>query len=191
MHTHNDLGMATANAMAGIEAGARQVECTINGIGERAGNCALEEIAALLYVRRDRFPYMHGIQMEHIAGLSKTVADSTRMPVQKNKAVVGANAFSHESGIHQDGMLKDRRTYEILHASVVGAHSTLSLSRNSGRNALITRVRELGLAIEPNDMETFIMAVSDYAQTRTVITDADLTDIAATIRGDMREPIAV
>jgi len=191
VHTHNDLGMATANAMAGIEAGARQVECTINGIGERAGNCALEEIAALLYVRRDRFPYMHGIQMEHIAGLSKTVADSTRMPVQKNKAVVGANAFSHESGIHQDGMLKDRRTYEILHASVVGAHSTLSLSRNSGRNALITRVRELGLAIEPNDMETFIMAVSDYAQTRTVITDADLTDIAATIRGDMREPIAV
>ncbi|GAC1539401.1 MAG: hypothetical protein NVS2B17_14610 [Candidatus Velthaea sp.] len=191
LHTHNDLGMATANTMAGIEAGARQVECTINGIGERAGNSALEEIAALLYVRRDRYPYEHGLRMDRIAELSQTVARATRMPVQKNKAVVGANAFAHESGIHQDGVLKDRRTYEILDAAVVGASSSLSISRQSGRHAVIARARTIGLSLDEQHHAAFVAAVADHAQTRTVVTDADMTAIAAAIQGAAREPIAV
>jgi 2-isopropylmalate synthase len=135
VHTHNDLGLATANALAAIQAGARQVECTVNGIGERAGNCALEEIVAAFYVRRDVLPYRANVALERLADLSRAVAEATRMPVQKNKAIVGANAFAHESGIHQDGILKDRRTYEILDAAIVGAKTLLTISRNSGPRA--------------------------------------------------------
>ncbi len=191
VHTHNDLGMAVANTAAAIDAGARQVECTINGIGERAGNAALEEIAAMIYVRPDRYPYTHKLDMQHLSALSQTVARATRMPVQKNKAVVGAHAFAHESGIHQDGMLKDRRTYEILEASVVGARSTLSLGRNSGRHAVIARARDIGITFDDQERGAFVAAVAEFARERTGVSDLDLHSIAATIRGARREPIAV
>jgi 2-isopropylmalate synthase len=191
VHTHDDLGMATANACAAIDAGARQVECTINGIGERAGNCALEEIAAILFVRGDRYPYASGVRLERLAGLSRAVAHATRMPVQKNKAIVGANAFSHESGIHQDGMLKDRRTYEILDAGAVGARAHFSISRNSGRHAVIARAQEIGIDLDASGVTAFVAAVADVAQARIVVSDADLIAIAARIQGGAREPIAI
>ena len=191
VHTHNDLGLATANALAAINAGARQVECTINGIGERAGNCALEEIVSTFYVRPDAFPYTSGVALEKLAELSRAVAAATNMPVQKNKAIVGAHAFAHESGIHQDGVLKDRRTYEILDAAVVGAKTLLTISRNSGRHAIVTRAREIGIAIDESAERAFAAAVIDFSQTRTIVTDNDLIAIAAEARGASREPVAV
>jgi 2-isopropylmalate synthase len=191
IHTHNDLGLATANALAAVKAGARQVECTINGIGERAGTCALEEIVAAFYVRRDVLPYTSNVALERLADLSRAVADATRMPVQKNKAIVGANAFAHEAGIHQDGILKDRRTYEILDAAIVGAKTLLTISRNSGRHAIVTRAREIGCPIEESEERTFAEAVIDFSQTRTIVTDNDLIEIAARILGGSREPIAL
>ncbi|MFN2460974.1 MAG: 2-isopropylmalate synthase [Candidatus Velthaea sp.] len=191
VHTHDDLGLATANALAAVDAGARQVECTINGIGERAGNCALEEIAAALYVRPDRYAFTTGVRMQHLAALSRTVARATRMPVQKNKAIVGANAFAHESGIHQDGVLKDRRTYEILDARAVGARGSFSLSRISGRHAVIARANELGIALDDGTRPAFLAAVADVAQSRTVLSDADLIAVAARIREEAHATYAV
>jgi 2-isopropylmalate synthase len=191
VHTHNDLGLATANALAAVKAGARQVECTINGIGERAGNCALEEIVAAFYVRRDVLPYTSGVALNRLADLSRAVAEATRMPVQKNKAIVGANAFAHESGIHQDGILKDRRTYEILDAAIVGATTLLTISRNSGRHAIVARAREIGCPIQESEEKAFAAAVIDFSQTRTIVTDNDLIAIAARVLGDKLEPIAV
>jgi 2-isopropylmalate synthase len=191
VHTHNDLGLATANALAAVNAGARQVECTINGIGERAGACALEEIVAAFYVRRDVLPYTSGVALERLAHLSQVVADATRMPVQKNKAIVGANAFAHEAGIHQDGILKDRRTYEILDAAIVGAKTLFSISRNSGRHAIVTRAREIGCPIDEPEERAFAEAVIDFSQTRTIVTDNDLIEIAARVLGGSYEPITV
>ncbi len=191
VHTHNDLGLATANALAAVKAGARQVECTINGIGERAGNCALEEIVAAFYVRRDVLPFTSGVVLERLADLSHAVAESTRMPVQKNKAIVGANAFAHEAGIHQDGVLKDRRTYEILDAAIVGATTLLTISRNSGRHAIVTRAREIGCPIDESEERAFAAAVIDFSQSRTIVTDNDLIAIAAQVLGGSRESVAI
>jgi 2-isopropylmalate synthase len=207
VHTHNDLGLATANALAAVKAGARQVECTINGIGERAGNCALEEVVAAFYVRRDVLPYRSNVALDRLAELSRAVAGAAQMPVQKNKAIVGANAFVHESGIHQDGILKDRRTYEILDAAIVGAKTLLTISRNSGRNAIVTRAREIGCAIGEADERAFAAAVIEFSQTRTIVSDNDLIAIAARVlgagaidaggqlageaQGAAREPVAV
>jgi len=191
VHPHNDLGLATANALAAVKAGARQVECTINGIGERAGKCALEEIVAAFYVRRDVLPYTSGVVLGALANLSRVVAAATRMPVQKNKAIVGANAFAHESGIHQDGILKDRRTYEILDAAIVGATTLLTISRNSGRHAIVARAREIGCPIDEPEERAFAAAVIDFSQTRTIVTDNDLIAIAARVLGGSFEPIAV
>jgi 2-isopropylmalate synthase len=188
VHTHNDLGLATANALAAVKAGARQVECTINGIGERAGNCALEEVVSAFYVRRDVLPYTSGVVLQRLAALSRAVAAATRMPVQKNKAIVGANAFVHESGIHQDGLLKDRRTYEILDAAIVGATTILTISRNSGRHAIVARAHEIGCPIGEADERAFAAAVIDFSQTRTIVTDNDLIHIAARVLGDRIDP---
>jgi 2-isopropylmalate synthase len=201
------LGLATANALAAVKAGARQVECTINGIGERAGNCALEEVVAAFYVRRDVLPYRSNVALDRLAELSRAVAGAAQMPVQKNKAIVGANAFVHESGIHQDGILKDRRTYEILDAAIVGAKTLLTISRNSGRNAIVTRAREIGCAIGEADERAFAAAVIEFSQTRTIVSDNDLIAIAARVlgagaidaggqlageaQGAAREPVAV
>ena len=135
-HCHNDLGLAVANSLAGVLAGARQVECTINGIGERAGNAALEEIVMALKVRKDIMPFATGINTTMLAKASKLVSNVTGFPVQYNKAIVGKNAFSHESGIHQDGMLKHVETYEIMRPEDVGVKSTsLMLGKLSGRHA--------------------------------------------------------
>ncbi len=144
-HCHNDLGMAVANTMAAIAAGARQVECTINGIGERAGNAALEEIVMAMKVRRDRYPYETGIMCEQLFAASQMLSEITGVPVQPNKAVTGRNAFAHEAGIHQDGMLKNPLTYEIMTPQSVGVpDSKLVLGKHSGRHALNIRCEKLG-----------------------------------------------
>jgi 2-isopropylmalate synthase len=144
-HCHNDLGMAVANSMAAIAAGARQVECTINGIGERAGNAALEEIVAAMRVRQDRYPYETGIACEQLFAASQMLSEITGVPVQPNKAVTGRNAFAHEAGIHQDGVLKNPLTYEIMTPQSVGVpDSRLVLGKHSGRHALSIRCEKLG-----------------------------------------------
>jgi 2-isopropylmalate synthase len=144
-HTHDDLGLATANSLAGIVAGARQVECTLNGIGERAGNAALEEIVMAMKTRNDLMPYSTGINTKLISKASKVVSNATGFPVQFNKAIVGKNAFAHESGIHQDGMLKNRNTYEIMTPESVGVHKTsLVMGKHSGRHAFKDKLNDLG-----------------------------------------------
>jgi 2-isopropylmalate synthase len=145
VHCHNDLGLAVANSLAGIQAGADQVECTVNGIGERAGNASLEEIVVALRVRADRFDVDTGIDTTQIAQTSRLVSSLTGYVVQPNKAVVGANAFAHEAGIHQDGMLKDPRTYQIIDPKEVGVRMTLPLGKHSGRHAFARACADLGV----------------------------------------------
>ena len=152
-HTHNDLGLAVANALAGVVAGARQVECTINGIGERAGNSALEEIVMAMKTRNDLMPYTTGINTKLISKASKVVSNATGFPVQFNKAIVGKNAFAHESGIHQDGMLKNRNTYEIMTPESVGVNKTsLVMGKHSGRHAFKDKLNDLGYVDVTDDI---------------------------------------
>jgi len=191
VHTHDDLGLATANALSAVGAGARQVECTINGIGERAGNCALEEVAVAMTIRRDRFKVRTGFRNDRLAELSAEVSRATDMPVQKNKAIVGANAFAHESGIHQDGMIKDRRTYEIVDPSMVGAVTRLPLSRNSGRNALLTRISDLGIIFGAEGSTRFEEAFRKFVETRRNATDDDLLAIAHAITTEVSDAFAL
>jgi 2-isopropylmalate synthase len=148
-HCHNDLGMAVANALAAVNAGARQVECTINGIGERAGNASMEEIVMAMRVRPDRYPYETGIASEQIFGASQMLSEITGVPVQPNKAITGRNAFAHEAGIHQDGVLKNPLTYEIMTPRSVGVpDSKLVLGKHSGRHALSMRCEQLGYSFD-------------------------------------------
>ena len=152
VHCHNDLGMGVANSLAGIAGGARQVECTVNGIGERAGNAALEEIVMAINVRNDKFPWWNKIDTTQLTRASKLVSAATSFPVQYNKAIVGRNAFAHESGIHQDGVLKDASTYEIMKPEMVGLkQSSLVLGKHSGRHAFVHKLEEMGykLGAEP------------------------------------------
>ncbi len=152
VHCHNDLGMAVANSLSAVMQGARQVECTINGLGERAGNASLEEIVMAVKTRKDVFPCVTGIDTTHIVAASKLVSGITGFPVQPNKAIVGANAFAHESGIHQDGVIKHRETYEIMRAEDVGwGANRLVLGKLSGRNAFKTRLAELGIDLGSED----------------------------------------
>src|SRR5580765_2267444 len=145
VHCHNDLGMAVANSLAGVKAGARQIECTINGIGERAGNTALEEVVMAIKTRNDVLPYWTAVDASMLTRASKLVAAATSFPVQYNKAIVGRNAFAHESGIHQDGMLKNAQTYEIMTPESVGVKQTsLVMVKHSGRHAFIHKLEELG-----------------------------------------------
>ncbi len=145
VHCHDDLGLAVANTLAGIEGGARQVECTINGIGERAGNAALEEVVMAIRTRRDVLPYATGIDTTMLTRASKRLSAVTSFPVQYNKAIVGRNAFAHESGIHQDGMLKNAETYEIMTPESVGVTKTsLVMGKHSGRAAFKDKLRDLG-----------------------------------------------
>ncbi len=147
VHCHNDLGLAVANSLAAVLNGARQVECTINGLGERAGNASLEEVAMAIRTRRDQFSCDHGLDTQHIMSCSRLVSGVTGFPVQPNKAIVGANAFAHESGIHQDGVIKSRETYEIMRAEDVGwSEQHIVLGKHSGRNAFKTRCEELGIS---------------------------------------------
>ena len=153
-HCHNDLGLAVANSLAGVQQGARQVECTINGIGERAGNASLEEIVMAMRVRPDRYDYETAVASEHLYSASQMLAEITRVPVQPNKAITGRNAFAHEAGIHQDGMLKNPLTYEIMTPQSVGVpDSRLVLGKHSGRHALALRCEQLGHQFERRELD--------------------------------------
>lgn len=174
-HCHNDLGLAVANSLAGVAAGARQVECTINGIGERAGNAALEEIVMALKVRRDLMPYDTGIDTTMLARASKLVSSVTAFPVQYNKAIVGQNAFAHESGIHQDGMLKNNQTYEIMTPESVGiTKSSLVMGKHSGRHAFREKLRELGYDLGQNAMQDAFNRFKDLADKKKHVFDDDI-----------------
>lgn len=176
VHCHNDLGLAVANSLAAIQAGARQVECTINGLGERAGNASMEEVVMAVRTRKDFFPVETRIETTQIVPASKLVSQITGYPVQPNKAVVGANAFAHESGIHQDGVLKHRETYEIMRAEDVGwTTNRLTLGKLSGRNALRSRLQELGIVIDSEEQLNQAFArFKDLADKKQEIFDEDL-----------------
>ena len=176
VHCHNDLGLAVANSLAAVNAGARQVECTINGLGERAGNASLEEVVMAVRTRRDIFECDTRIDATQIVPASKLVSGVTGFPVQPNKAIVGANAFSHESGIHQDGVLKHRETYEIMRAEDVGwGANKLVLGKHSGRNAFRTRLQEIGIVIESEDHLNHAFArFKELADKKHEIFDEDL-----------------
>lgn len=178
-HCHDDLGLAVANSLAAIEGGARQVECTINGIGERAGNCAMEELVMALETRRAYFGATTGIHTERLVPTSRLLTRITGMNVQRNKAIVGANAFAHESGIHQHGMLKHRGTYEILRPEAVGwAKSQMIMGRHSGRAALADRLRELGFALEEAQLNQVFGRFKTLTEKKREVFDADLEALA-------------
>ncbi len=180
VHCHNDLGLATANTLAGVQAGARQVEVTINGIGERAGNTSLEEIVMALKTRQPVFGLETGIDTTHIMRVSRMVSNYTGMAVQPNKAIVGANAFAHEAGIHQDGMLKHNQTYEIMTPESVGVTRTrLVLGKHSGRHALRVRLNELGYDLADEDLTKIFDRFKRLADKKKTITDADLEALMA------------
>jgi 2-isopropylmalate synthase len=176
VHCHNDLGLAVANSLSAVLNGARQVECTINGLGERAGNAALEEIVMAVRTRQDVFPCETSIDASQIVPASRLVAGITGFPVQPNKAIVGANAFAHESGIHQDGVLKSRDTYEIMRAQDVGWNANkLVLGKHSGRNAFRTRLTELGVVIDSEEaLNAAFKRFKDLADKKHEIFDEDL-----------------
>jgi 2-isopropylmalate synthase len=175
VHCHDDLGMATANALAGLQNGARQVEVTINGLGERAGNTSLEEVVMALHTRSAVFGLRTGIDTTQIARSSRMVANYTGIQVQPNKAIVGANAFAHEAGIHQDGMLKNNLTYEIMRPETVGVSATrLVLGKHSGRHALGARLKELGYDLNAEDLNKALKRFKELADKKKFLTDADL-----------------
>jgi 2-isopropylmalate synthase len=176
VHCHNDLGLAVANSLSAVVNGARQVECTINGLGERAGNASLEEVVMAVRTRQDFFPCDTRIETVHIVPASKLVSGITGFPVQPNKAIVGANAFAHESGIHQDGVLKHRETYEIMRAEDVGwGANKLLLGKHSGRNAFRSRLAELGIELESEEvLNATFMRFKELADKKHDIFDEDL-----------------
>ena len=184
-HCYDDLGLAVANTLAAIQGGARQVECTVNGIGERAGNAALEEIVMALRVRADRLPYTTDVEATQIYPSSEMLSQLTGQGVQVNKAVVGRNAFAHEAGIHQDGMLKDRRTYEIMRAEDVGAPwNPLVLGKHSGRHAVQRKCADLGYHVEGNELVEIYRSLMAIADDKKIITDQDVRALIATLRAE-------
>ncbi len=175
VHCHNDLGLAVANSLAAVQAGARQVECTINGLGERAGNCAMEEVVMALRTRKDHMPFTTGIKTEMITRNSHLISTITGFPVQPNKAIVGANAFAHESGIHQDGMLKDASTYEIMTPESVGLRkSNLVMGKLSGRHAFRAKLEELGYKLGDNAINDAFKRFKDLADKKREVFDEDI-----------------
>jgi 2-isopropylmalate synthase len=174
-HCHNDLGLAVANSLAGVEGGARQIECTVNGIGERAGNAALEEIVMAIKTRADVLPYSVGVDASMLTRASKLVSAATSFPVQYNKAIVGRNAFAHESGIHQDGMLKHAQTYEIMTPASVGVRQTsLVMGKHSGRHAFVHKLEELGYQLADNQLEDAFVRFKALADKKKQIYDEDI-----------------
>ncbi len=175
VHCHDDLGMAVANSLAGVDGGARQIECTINGIGERAGNASLEEIVMAMRVRNDVIPYWTGVDATMLMRASKLVSAVTSFPVQYNKAIVGRNAFAHESGIHQDGMLKHTQTYEIMRPEDVGVRATsLVMGKHSGRHAFREKLKELGYDLGDNALEDAFRRFKDLADKKKHVYDEDI-----------------
>ena len=191
VHGHNDLGLAVANFLEAVKNGARQLECTINGIGERAGNASLEELVMALHVRRRYYNPFFGreedsptpltaVRTEEITKTSRLVSNLTGMVVQPNKAIVGANAFAHESGIHQDGVLKNRLTYEIIDAQTVGlSDNRISLGKLSGRSAVRARLEELGYDLTREDLDEAFARFKELAHRKREITDRDLEAIVS------------
>ena len=183
-HCHDDLGLAVANSLAAIQAGVRQVECTINGVGERAGNASLEEIVMALRVRQDRLPYDTAIVSERLFDTSQLLSRVTDEPVQANKAIVGRNAFAHEAGIHQDGMLKDTRTYEIMRPRDVGQTAEqLVLGRHSGRHAVQRRCETLGIVLTNDELGLVYHQVITMGEHRKSVGDNDLKRMVERVRG--------
>ncbi len=179
VHTHDDLGLAVANAIAALHAGARQIECALNGIGERAGNCSLEEVVAITRVRPDRVPFHCGIDAGRLYGASRALARCITFDPQPNKAIVGRNAFAHEAGIHQDGYLKHRTTYEIMTPESVGVPSSqLILGKHSGRHALRQRVEDLGFGrLDKASLHAVYEAFTSLADARKGLTDDDIAEL--------------
>ena len=177
-HCHNDLGLATANSINGVIAGARQIECTINGLGERAGNTALEEVVMIIEQHKHLGLYTN-IKTQMLNPLSREVSDIMRMPVQPNKAIVGANAFSHSSGIHQDGFLKNAQTYETINPEQVGAEgSKIVLTARSGRSALAYRFQKLGYEFTRNDIDELYQRFVEVADGKKEVIESDLKQMA-------------
>src|SRR5256886_3603834 len=175
VHCHNDLGMAVANSLAGVKAGCRKIECTINGIGERAGNTALEEVVMAMRVRNDVLPFWTGIDATMLTRASKLVGAATSFPVQYNKAIVGRNAFAHESGIHQDGMLKNAQTYEIMTPETVGVKQTsLVMGKHSGRHAFVHKLEEMGYHLQSNQLEDAFVRFKQLADRKKHVYDEDI-----------------
>jgi len=166
VHCHDDLGLAVANSLAAVQAGARQIECTVNGIGERAGNCSLEEVVMVMKTRNDRYPFKTGIHTEHLYSASEMLTSIITFGPQPNKAIVGRNAFAHEAGIHQDGYLKEKSTYEIIDPKTVGVpEGRLVLGKHSGRHALKARCEELGSVLTREQLDlvyTEFTALADH-----------------------------
>lgn len=181
-HCHNDLGLATANSISGVINGARQIECTVNGLGERAGNTSLEEVVMVIKQHKD-LGYYTNIQSQLLNPMSHDVSDIMRMPVQPNKAIVGANAFSHSSGIHQDGFLKDAQTYEIINPEEVGADgSKIVLTARSGRSALAHRLQKLGYQYNRNDIDVLYQSFLQVADRKKEVEEEDLHQLASTYK---------
>jgi 2-isopropylmalate synthase len=177
-HCHNDLGLATANSIAGVIEGARQIECTINGLGERAGNTSLEEVVMILKQHKDLNLHTN-INTQLLNPISRLVSETMRMPVQPNKAIVGANAFSHSSGIHQDGFLKEAITYEIINPEEVGAESSkIVLTARSGRHALAYRFQKLGFQFNRNDIDVLYKEFLKIADSKKEVMEEDLQQLA-------------
>jgi 2-isopropylmalate synthase len=188
-HCHDDLGLAVANTLAAVTSGARQVECTINGVGERAGNASLEEVVMATRVRSDSLPFDTAINTREIFPSSQLLTALTGEAVQANKAIVGRNAFAHEAGIHQDGMLKDRRTYEIMRPEEVGVtQATLVIGKHSGRHAVQRRCEQIGITLERGQLDLVYEAVIAHADREKTVSDRDLAAIVAQVSGGARRP---
>jgi 2-isopropylmalate synthase len=191
VHCHNDLGLAVANSLSAIQNGARQVECTVNGIGERAGNCSLEEIVMVLKTRADKLPFSTGIRTEQLFPASQLLTEIIGVGVQPNKAIVGANAFAHEAGIHQDGFLKERTTYEIIEPRSVGVpESRLVLGKHSGRHALGARCKDLGLTLDKPQLDELYTRFTALADRQKGITDDQIRRLAAEVAADLSRKTA-
>ena len=189
-HCHNDLGLAVANSLAAVRGGARQVECTINGLGERAGNAALEEVVMALRTRGDAMPYDTGIDSTHLSRASRIVSAAANFPVQYNKAIVGKNAFAHESGIHQDGMLKNAQTYEIMTPASVGIkETTLVMGKHSGRAAFKDKLKELGYELGDNAFQEAFQRFKDLADRKKHVYDADIVALVDDEAGSVDDRI--
>jgi len=185
VHCHNDLGLAVANSLAAVQNGARQIECTINGIGERAGNCSLEEIVMVLQTRRDALGYHTGIKTAELYPSSQLLTEIIGVAVQPNKAIVGANAFAHEAGIHQDGFLKERTTYEIIDPKTVGVpESKLVLGKHSGRHALRARCDELGIVLDKAGLDELYTRFVALADNKKGIVDDEIRKLASEVSGN-------
>lgn len=183
-HCHDDLGLAVANSLAAVRAGVRQIECTINGIGERAGNASLEELVMVTRVRPDRFSFTTEIKTKELFRTSQLLSLLTHEPVQANKAIVGRNAFAHEAGIHQDGVIKDRRTYEIIRPEDIGVESTLVLGKHSGRHAVKRRCEDLGYKLSRFDLDRVYREIIALGDSQKEISNEDISVIVSRVHSE-------